>query len=454
MDGYFFLRYLKMLLQIFGGALPLLLSVLLPLNFMAGKGTGPVADTTDGHRWNVTGMDQLAWGNIRPENSNRYWAHFSMAVVTVAWVCFNFALECRHYITTQRRRMAPLVEPAPAMPSAPRCTELKTASPRSNDDSMAEAAGCTHSSTCRQFLTDKTHQQPRSSIKEKSTSTAVNPDLLYPSPDKCPCLAHQDTLDPITRSWWILYVREAAWHAAMMATLIVGAVLAVLSGILSQLSYFSPFRSWPSWLISALQESGFYSLDQFYAVSPKREFEGLDLSSLVVPPRKRQRVDSDLEASVPYWNWSGSSTAPDIFQASSKPQGLGSPFLTNGYPHGAHTGSLYLSQQSEGTVSVSHEVPEIIGPPEHMQGLGLTLTPDYEHQFAAGDDPTLHFRLGSPSIGPGETQLVPLMPDSVPSPTTEPYQDGVFVRNTPAPTILSEPPAYISLTLRVLTMRS
>jgi hypothetical protein len=117
---------------------------------------------------------------------------------------------------------------------------------------MAEAAGCaTHNS--RQIATDETHRQPRTGIKERSTSTAVTPDLLYPNPDKGPCLAQQDTVDSITRSWWILYVREAAWHAAMMATLIVGAVLAVLSGILSQLSYFSPFRSWPSWLISALQ---------------------------------------------------------------------------------------------------------------------------------------------------------------------------------------------------------
>jgi hypothetical protein len=39
----------------------------------------------------------------------------------------------------------------------------------------------------------------------------------------------------------------------MMATLIAGAILAVISGILSQLSYFPLFHSWPSWIVSALQ---------------------------------------------------------------------------------------------------------------------------------------------------------------------------------------------------------
>jgi hypothetical protein len=71
---------------------------------------------------------------------------------------------------------------------------------------------------------------------------------------------------------------------------------------------------------------------------------------------------------------------PNIFQASSKPQGLGSLFLSNGYPHEAHPRSLYPSQQSECTVDINHKILEIIDPLEHMQGLGLTLTPNYEHQ--------------------------------------------------------------------------
>jgi hypothetical protein len=60
-------------------------------------------------------------------------------------------------------------------------------------------------------------------------------------------------LGALTVSWWLLYIREAAWHGAMMATLIAGAILAVISGILSQLSYFPLFHSWPSWIVSALQ---------------------------------------------------------------------------------------------------------------------------------------------------------------------------------------------------------
>jgi hypothetical protein len=47
-------------------------------------------------------------------------------------------------------------------------------------------------------------------------------------------------------------------------------------------------------------ESGFYSLDKFYSVPLKHKFKGLDLSLLVDPPQKQQRVDSDLEALVPH----------------------------------------------------------------------------------------------------------------------------------------------------------
>jgi hypothetical protein len=46
-------------------------------------------------------------------------------------------------------------------------------------------------------------------------------------------------------------------------------------------------------------EGGFYSLDEFYAVCPNCEFEGLNLSLLMGQPWKQQRVNSNLEASVP-----------------------------------------------------------------------------------------------------------------------------------------------------------
>lgn len=60
MDAYFFLRYLSMCLKIFFPLAILVMPVLLPLNAIDGKGTSSINDT----RYNVTGLDMLAWSNV------------------------------------------------------------------------------------------------------------------------------------------------------------------------------------------------------------------------------------------------------------------------------------------------------------------------------------------------------------------------------------------------------
>jgi calcium permeable stress-gated cation channel len=40
----------------------------------------------------------MAWGNVSPSNTNRYWAHVFMAFVVVVWVCYVFFAELRVYI--------------------------------------------------------------------------------------------------------------------------------------------------------------------------------------------------------------------------------------------------------------------------------------------------------------------------------------------------------------------
>ncbi|KAJ5238396.1 hypothetical protein N7468_003015 [Penicillium chermesinum] len=98
LDAYFFLRYLRMLLKIFVPLGLLILPVLLSVNRAGGKDQNFQNGTGPGPQWNVTGLDQLAWGNVKPENTNRYWAHLAMAVIAVVYVCAVFFDELRGYI--------------------------------------------------------------------------------------------------------------------------------------------------------------------------------------------------------------------------------------------------------------------------------------------------------------------------------------------------------------------
>ncbi|VTO92630.1 unnamed protein product [Fusarium graminearum] len=105
LDAYFFLRYLRTLLLAFTPLTTLVIPVLIPLNYIDGRGHRVDADGSarnDGDNTQVTGLDTLAWGNIRPSNSQRYWAHLVMAVTTVAWVCALFFFEMRAYIKVRQ----------------------------------------------------------------------------------------------------------------------------------------------------------------------------------------------------------------------------------------------------------------------------------------------------------------------------------------------------------------
>ncbi|KAE8151149.1 hypothetical protein BDV25DRAFT_99384 [Aspergillus avenaceus] len=108
LDAYFFLRYLRMLLKIFVPLGCIILPVLLPLNKVGGKDQNYRNGTESGSQWNVTGLDQLAWSNVTPEHTGRYWGHLVMAVITVVYVCAVFYDELRNYI---RLRQAYLTSP-------------------------------------------------------------------------------------------------------------------------------------------------------------------------------------------------------------------------------------------------------------------------------------------------------------------------------------------------------
>jgi hypothetical protein len=98
MDAYFFLRYLSMCLKIFSPMTIIILPILLPLNYNKGKFRRTIAGTS----YNVTGLDTVAWGNVSPDRTNRYWAHLVLGVAVVAWVCYIFHAELMHYIVKRQ----------------------------------------------------------------------------------------------------------------------------------------------------------------------------------------------------------------------------------------------------------------------------------------------------------------------------------------------------------------
>ncbi|KAI9892076.1 MAG: hypothetical protein M1814_001782 [Vezdaea aestivalis] len=97
LDAFFFIRYLFMLLKIFVPLTCVVVPILIPINQVGGRGSTFALGKTNGAT-NVTGLDQLSWANVKPENSNRYWAHCILAVGVIVFCCFVFYQEMFYYI--------------------------------------------------------------------------------------------------------------------------------------------------------------------------------------------------------------------------------------------------------------------------------------------------------------------------------------------------------------------
>ncbi|PNY27607.1 Uncharacterized protein RSN1 [Tolypocladium capitatum] len=104
LDAYFFLRYLKTLLVIFIPICAIVLPILIPINYIGGKGHEVDVKDPDKISSNSTptGLDTLAWGNVSPEHTSRYGAHLVMAILVVIWVCAVFFFELRVYIKVRQ----------------------------------------------------------------------------------------------------------------------------------------------------------------------------------------------------------------------------------------------------------------------------------------------------------------------------------------------------------------
>lgn len=85
-----------------------ILPILIPLNFNDGRGPHYANDTiaaggkVDSTTVNVKGLDVLAWGNVRPTHTHRYWAHLILAILVIVWVCGVFFSELRVYIKVRQ----------------------------------------------------------------------------------------------------------------------------------------------------------------------------------------------------------------------------------------------------------------------------------------------------------------------------------------------------------------
>ncbi|RMZ90577.1 hypothetical protein DV736_g2194, partial [Chaetothyriales sp. CBS 134916] len=107
LDAYFFLRYLRTLLKIFVPAACVMIPILLPLNASSGKG-GHRAQGSQSKNTNATGLDQLAWGNVSPAHTGRYWAHWILALLLIVYICYIVFDELKTYI---RMRQAYMTSP-------------------------------------------------------------------------------------------------------------------------------------------------------------------------------------------------------------------------------------------------------------------------------------------------------------------------------------------------------
>jgi hypothetical protein len=86
--------------------------ILVPINYIGGRGPNYALEATSGSNntgasqdsnfANVTGLDVLAWGNVRPSHTHRYWAHLVLALLVIVWVCGVFFSELRVYIKVRQ----------------------------------------------------------------------------------------------------------------------------------------------------------------------------------------------------------------------------------------------------------------------------------------------------------------------------------------------------------------
>ncbi|KAF2008347.1 DUF221-domain-containing protein [Aaosphaeria arxii CBS 175.79] len=88
LDSYFFLRYLRTIVIMFLPAAIFITPMLIPLNYIHGKG----------ERSGVSGLDAIAWSNVGLQYCSRYWAHLLSSLLLVVHVCRLIWVELSCYV--------------------------------------------------------------------------------------------------------------------------------------------------------------------------------------------------------------------------------------------------------------------------------------------------------------------------------------------------------------------
>ncbi|KAF8532738.1 DUF221-domain-containing protein [Gautieria morchelliformis] len=90
LDAYMFLRFLRLMIIIFGVFTLVTWAVLLPINVAGVNGKS-------------AGLGKLSWGNISDTESNRYIAHVIIVYLLTFWVIYLIRLEYIHYTHMRHR---------------------------------------------------------------------------------------------------------------------------------------------------------------------------------------------------------------------------------------------------------------------------------------------------------------------------------------------------------------
>lgn len=82
LDTYSFIRFLRLILQLYLAIAIVIIPVLLPLNFIDGKGSFQ----------GIQGLDRLNIANIGERSSRFYWAHFVLSTTSILPLLFYYQL--------------------------------------------------------------------------------------------------------------------------------------------------------------------------------------------------------------------------------------------------------------------------------------------------------------------------------------------------------------------------
>lgn len=103
LDGYFFIRLIRAMIIIFMPLMVIIVTILLPINYIGGKDNRVFIVSGTPEAFNVTGLDTLSWQNVAPTQTHRYWAHLVCAVLAISWTLYRIFCEKLNFIDVRQR---------------------------------------------------------------------------------------------------------------------------------------------------------------------------------------------------------------------------------------------------------------------------------------------------------------------------------------------------------------